>query len=125
MTGLAYVCLGGALGSGCRYLITQLAVRHLGGGFPYGTLAVNLIGCFAIALILELAATVAVSTHLRLFLTTGVLGGPTTYSSFNYEASRMIHERASASAVAYLGATLLGCFVAGVLGLLAARRLVG
>jgi CrcB protein len=79
-----------------------------------------------IALISELAiSTTLLSPTMRLTLTTGFLGGLTTYSSFNYETTSLLRERAWALGLANLAATLFGCFVAGLLGLVAARKLVG
>jgi CrcB protein len=109
MTRLLLVCLGGALGSGARYLIALTV--------PQATLAVNLAGSFAIALVM---ATLAPS-DLRLFLVTGILGGFTTYSAFNEETFTMLRNGAWLAAAAYVLATVLGCLVAGLLGYAAAR----
>ncbi len=81
----------------------------LGTGFPYGTLIVNVVGCFFIALVSQLAlSTTLVSPTLRLTLTTGFMGGLTTYSSFNYETTSLMRERAWAVGLTNLGATLVG-----------------
>jgi CrcB protein len=126
MTRFLWICLAGAAGTGLRYLVGLWAGRALGTGFPYGTLLVNLAGCFLIAAITHVAlATTLVSPTLRLTLTTGFMGGLTTYSSFNLETTRLLQERAWSTAAINLGATLGGCFVAGLLGLAVARRLVG
>jgi fluoride exporter len=126
MERLVWVCLGGALGTGARYLLGMWAGRALGTTFPYGTLLVNVSGCFLIALVMQIGlSTTLIPPTLRLALTTGVMGGLTTYSSFNYETSKLIEERAFAEAAANVGGTLLGCFAAGLLGVLLARRLVG
>ena len=63
--------------------------------------------------------------NLRLGLTTGFLGGLTTYSAFNYETSRLLDQSAYRLVLVNVGATLVGCFVLGLLGLALARRLVG
>jgi fluoride exporter len=120
------VCLGGAVGSGLRYLVAVWAGQRLGTTFPYGTLFVNLAGCFAITLIMHVALnTAGFSPNLRLLLTTGVMGGLTTYSTFNYETTKLLQDGATRTALLNLGATVIGCFVAGLLGLIVARRLVG
>jgi len=120
------VCLGGAAGSGLRYLVALWAGQRLGTTFPYGTLFVNLAGCFAITLIMHVALnTAGFSPNLRLLLTTGVMGGLTTYSTFNYETAKLLQDGATRTALLNLGATVIGCFVAGLLGLIVARRLVG
>jgi CrcB protein len=73
---------------------------------------------------------VALNTHvitdtMRLTLVTGVMGGFTTYSSFNYETLQLFVDRSFGRAASYVGGTLFGCWVAGSLGLLVGRRLVG
>jgi CrcB protein len=120
------VCLGGAVGTGVRYLVALWAARRLGAGFPYATLIVNLAGCFLMSLLMHVAlATASFPLTLRLALSTGFLGGLTTYSSFNYETSRLVVDGATRTAIANLGVTLVGCFAAGLLGLALARRLIG
>ena len=125
MTRLVLVCVGGALGSGARYLVSTWATRALGADFPRGTLIVNVSGSFLLALLMGFAGPrEAISPEVRLFLGAGVLGGFTTYSSFNYETLALL-ERGTAHAVANVALTLLGCLGAGVLGLVAARALAG
>jgi CrcB protein len=121
-----WICLAGAAGTGARYLINLWAGERLGTAFPFGTLIVNLSGCFLISFLMYLALNVSsFSPTLRMALTTGFLGGLTTYSSFNYETTRLLHDGAPRAALLNLGATLGGCFVAGLLGLAVARRLLG
>ena len=87
---LALVALGGALGSVLRYLVTMAAVTWMGPTFPWGTLAVNLVGSFLIGLVQSLAVeSLVISEEARLFLATGVMGGLTTYSAFSYETVRL------------------------------------
>jgi CrcB protein len=126
MTRLLLIAFAGALGTVTRYLVGLWAGRAIGAGFPYGTLIVNIVGCFLIALISELAlTTTAISPTLRLTLTTGFMGGLTTYSSFNYETTNLLRERALAEGFLNVGLTLFACFTAGLLGLALARRLAG
>jgi CrcB protein len=118
------ICLGGALGTGARYLVATWAAGTFGAAFPAGTLLVYASGSFLIALVMELAAlTGGVPEDLRLFLTTGMMGGLTTYSSFNYETLRLAQSGAVAVALLNLGATVLVCAASGVLGFYAARGL--
>jgi fluoride exporter len=119
------ICLAGAAGTGSRYLIAVWAAQRLGSAFPYGTLIVNLAGCFAIAAIMHAALTLGWSPNLRAAITIGFLGGLTTYSSFNYETSRLIEEGAFATAAVNATATILGAFAAGWLGMLCAKQLLG
>ncbi len=118
------VCGAGAVGCGSRYLVSLWAAKRIGAAFPYGTLIVNIVGSFAIAVILELSTRLAnFPPNLRLALTTGFLGGLTTYSSFNYETTALVTNGSTARAFLNIGVTLIGCLVAGYLGLLLARRL--
>jgi CrcB protein len=114
------VCVAGAIGTGARYLIATWSAEKFGPGFPYGTLFVNVLGCFLIALIMQTAVTNDWSPGLRVTLTAGFLGGFTTYSAFNFEALALM-QSAPGLAGGYLLLTLVGGFVAGWLGLLVAR----
>ena len=117
------VCGAGAAGCGVRYLISLWAGQRIGNAFPWGTLIVNIVGSFAIAFVLELSIRVAsFSPNLRLALTTGFLGGLTTYSSFNYETTALVSSGQAVRGLLNIGATLIGCLVAGYLGLVLARR---
>jgi CrcB protein len=120
------ICLGGAIGTGARYGVSVWARDALGGSFPYGTIAVNVVGSFLLGAIMYLGlSTELISPTTRLVLGTGVMGGFTTYSSFNYETLQFLQGRAFGLALVNLSATLLGCFAAGWLGIAAARRLAG
>jgi CrcB protein len=121
-----WICLAGALGTGARYLVGLWAAQRLGIVFPYGTLIVNVVGCFLIALVMQTALNVATfPPNLRLALTTGFMGGLTTYSSFNYETTKLLQDGSRGVALLNFGITVVACFAAGLLGLLLARRLVG
>lgn len=120
------VCGAGALGCGARYLVSIWVQERFGGKFPYGTLLVNLLGAFLIALVLELSIRIAdFPPNLRLALTTGFLGGLTTYSSFNYETTQLALTGSTGRALVNVGVTVVGCLAAGLLGLALARRLAG
>jgi CrcB protein len=124
MERLLWICLGGALGTGARYLVGQWAGARFGGALPWGTLAVNVTGCFLMGLVAHAAFTTAsLSPTLRLALTTGFLGGLTTYSAFNHETMQLLQGGAPRPALTYLASTVLGCLAAGLAGLLVARRL--
>jgi CrcB protein len=126
MTRVLLIGLAGALGTLARYGVGLWARDALGTTFPFGTLIVNVVGCFLIALVSQVAlSTTLISPALRLTLTTGFIGGLTTYSNFNHETTNLLRERAWASGLANLAVTLVTCFVAGILGLLVARRLTG
>jgi len=126
MSRVLLVAVGGALGSVARYGVGVAAPRVLGSAFPWGTLLVNVVGSFLIALVMHLAvATAAISPSARLFLTTGVMGGFTTYSSFNYETLNLVGERLWGVAALNIAVTVVGCLVAGVLGQTAGRAMAG
>ncbi|MDR2549505.1 MAG: fluoride efflux transporter CrcB [Desulfobulbus sp.] len=88
MTGYTWliVMAGGSLGAASRYGVGLLTARLWGTSFPYGTLVVNLAGCFVIGLLFGLADRSRLLTpEVRLFLITGYLGALTTFSSFSLE----------------------------------------
>jgi CrcB protein len=121
-----WVCLGGAVGSGARYLVHAGMVRAFGPDFPWGTFTVNLVGSFVMSWIMWMALhTQTMSPTVRLALTAGVLGGFTTYSSFNYETLHLASSGRWASALLNVGLTLVGCAAAGIAGWSAAARLLG
>ena len=120
-----WICLGGAAGTGTRYLIALWAAQRFGSSFPYGTLIVNLFGCFSIAAVMHTALTLSWSPTMRSAVSIGFIGGLTTYSSFNYETSRLLEEGAHGAAAANAIATIVGSFAAGWLGLVLARQVLG
>lgn len=112
-----WICAGGALGTGVRYLLSGWILRVAGTGFAWGTLAVNAVGSFLLGAIMVVATeTDLVPATLRLALTVGVLGGFTTYSTFNYETVEYARQGAYGMAAANVAATVLVCLVAGLLG---------
>lgn len=119
---LLVVCLGGAIGSGARYLASGWATRALPPGLPWGTVIVNVTGSFYIAVVMGLALrTALVGPDLRLFLTTGIAGGYTTYSSFNWETLRLFQAGAYLLGAANVALTVVLCAAGGLLGLAAVR----
>jgi fluoride exporter len=89
------VALGGVIGAVARYLVYVAAGHLLGTGFPYGTLIVNVVGSFAMGVLIETMALVwSTSTEMRLFLATGVLGTFTTFSSFSLDFAVLFERRA-------------------------------
>ncbi len=103
-----YVGLGGFLGATARYGLS-LALGGLSIVIPYGTLLANILGCFAIGVILGFAVqTDAVTPGARLFLATGFCGGFTTMSSFVYELASLARAGDLAIAGLYFSVTLIG-----------------
>ena len=126
MARFLWICLGGAAGTGARYLLSGWLLRAAGPGFPWGTLAVNVLGSFLLGLIMQVSLTTGlIPPTLRLALTTGVMGGFTTYSTFNYETLQYLQQNDWLAACANVAATLLVCLAAGVLGVLGGRLLAG
>lgn len=125
MTRFLLVCAGGAAGTGARYLMQTWAIATFGDRFPWGTLAVNALGSFVIALIMRLSLPLQMNDTLRITLTVGVLGGFTTYSSFNNETMTLAVDGHLPRAAAYLVGTVALCLVAGALGLVVGRLCVG
>lgn len=123
MTAL-WVALGGALGTLMRYGVTVGMARVAGVAWPFGTFTVNVLGSFGLAFLMELAPQRSVAgVDVRLVLGTGMLGGFTTYSSFNLETLRMAQQMGWGRASVYVTATLVVCFVGGLLGYALARWL--
>ena len=119
------VALGGAVGSALRYVVALLAVAWLGPAFPWGTLAVNLAGSFAIGLVQQLAVeSLVLSESTRLLISTGVLGGLTTYSSFSYESVRLMETGAWVPAWINVLVTTVACLTLCFLGLATGRILL-
>ena len=113
---LLLVCVGGALGTGARFLLGGWAARTFGPAFPFGTLIINSLGSFLIMLIMGLSLEKGlIPADARLFLTTGMMGGFTTYSTFNYETIRLFADGSTGFALLYLGGTVFGCLAAGLL----------
>ena|SRR5438045_3134364 len=126
VTRFLLVCAGGAAGTAARYLTALWAGAAFGPAFPFGTLIVNVLGSFLIALIMQIGvATEWMSADVRIMLTTGVMGGFTTYSTFNYETTSYFREGAWLIGFANMAATLIGCLAAGLAGLALARTIVG
>ncbi len=116
------VCIGGALGSGARYLVASWAVATWPLGYPVGTTIVNVVGSWFLAAVMDLSFRFdVIGPELRFFLATGVAGGFTTYSTFNWETMRLLEDRAYGLAASYVVGTLLACGVAGLLGVVTSR----
>lgn len=118
---LLWICLAGALGTGARYLLGSWANQRFGDAFPYGTLLVNVAGCFLLGAVLETALSAGFPATLRLALTTGFLGGFTTYSAFAYETVSLARHGSRNTALANLVVTSVGCLVAVLMGIALAR----
>jgi len=118
--------VAGGLGTLLRYGAGLAAARWLGIALPFGTLLVNVLGSFALGLVAEaLPKATLVGTDARLVLGVGLLGGFTTYSSFNLETLRLAQRGELGLAAGYAAATFVICLVAGLAGLTLGRALAG
>ena len=108
------VFLGAGIGGAIRHGVNVAAVRWLGYGFPFGTLIVNVLGSFLLGLFAGyFAFRPGIGQHMRLFLTTGLLGGFTTFSAFSLDVALLIERHSYALAAGYV----LGSVFAGLIAL--------
>jgi CrcB protein len=123
--GFLIVFLGGGLGAALRHGVNISAARLLGTGFPYGTLFINVLGSLAMGLIAEYFALKGhLPQHWRLFLTTGILGGFTTFSAFSLESALLYERGQVAGAAIYVIASLVLAIGGLFAGLAIVRALV-
>ena len=120
------ICLGGAVGTGARYLVSGWTLAAFRSSFPSWTLTGNVIGSFLIGILMHFGLTTELlSPTARIVLTTGVMGGFTTYSSFNYEALHYFQDGEILRGATNLFVMVCSCLVAGLVGLALAKRIVG
>ena len=108
------VMAGGAIGAAARYL--TVAAFGLRGGWPFGTLAVNLVGGFLMGLLAASVLKGAASEAVRLFVGVGILGGFTTFSAFSLESFHMIERGQWGLAALYAAASVVGSIAALAVG---------
>jgi len=125
MTRFLLICLGGAAGTGARYLVSLAATKLWGTALPVGTLFVNLLGSFLLGFIMSAEIGPSLSPDAKLALTVGLLGGFTTYSTFNYDTTTFFRSGAWVYGFLYLTITVAGCLASGLAGLAAARIMSG
>lgn len=124
MTGpLLQVALGGALGASLRYLTGVATLRLMGPGFPWGTLTVNVLGSFAMGVLVVTLAHLGGNRFAPLLMT-GLLGGFTTFSAFSLDAVTLYERGEVAMAGGYVAASVVLSLAALFAGLLVARSLV-
>lgn len=102
------IAIGGSLGSVARFWLASSVHRHLRVALPYGTLAVNVLGCFLLGAIVGLIEHREMfSPSQRAFLTVGVLGGFTTFSTFGFETFALLREQHYLAAFGNVAANVL------------------
>ena len=121
------VFLGAGIGGALRHGTNMAAARLIGSGFPWGTLAVNILGSFVMGVLagyLAFKAGTEWTQHARLFLATGVLGGFTTFSAFSLDVALMMERQQLVAAGTYVAASVLGSVGALFLGLWLTRTTI-
>ena len=122
MPNFLLVMLGGAVGSGLRYEVGRLTLRHFGPGFPWGTFAVNLIGGLAMGLLVGALTGVGMTSRPAwLLLGVGVLGGFTTFSSFSFDLFVLFERDQFWLAIAYTFGSVFGALLLFAIGWSVAR----
>lgn len=112
------VFVGAGIGGALRHGVNVGAARAFGYGFPFGTLIVNVAGSFAMGVLAGyFAYRPGVAQHLRLFLTTGVLGGFTTFSAFSLDAALLVERHAFGLALGYMAGSVAASLSAMFFGL--------
>lgn len=126
MNSFLLVFLGAGIGGSFRHAVNLGCARYCGLEFPWGTLIINVLGSLVMGLLsgwLAFRAGEGWSQHVRLFLTTGILGGFTTFSAFSLDAVLLWERGAAVSAVLYVSASVLVAILALMLGLMLVRSL--
>jgi CrcB protein len=122
MLHIILVAIGGAIGAGTRHLVNLGALRLVGPNFPWGTMAVNVVGSFVMGLFIALLGRrFGGSNELRMFVATGILGGFTTFSSFSLDFATLWERGTPLPAFGYAFASVIGAIFALFLGLWLAR----
>mgnify|MGYP000046867552 FL=1 len=116
---------GGALGAVLRFYIATSVGRSSVVGFPLGIFSVNVLGCALMGVVYVLIERLDLPEEFRFFLTVGLLGAFTTFSTFSLEVYELLVEGRSTVALAYMAATLFGCVLALAAGVTAARWVLG
>lgn len=114
---LAYIALGGAIGAMARYGASGWVHAHAPATFPWGTLAVNVLGSLLLGLAVRSLQISAVSVQVRGFVTIGLLGAFTTFSTFSFEAVALLQDGEWMRAGLYVGASVLLGLLALIVGL--------
>lgn len=120
-----YIAVGGAVGSVARYALSAAVQQRAAGVFPWGTLLINVTGSLLIGFATQyFSESATLSSETRALLTTGLLGGYTTFSAFSYETVRLVEDGNYRAAALYVGASVLLSIVVATIGIAAARELL-
>lgn len=121
----AYIAVGGALGAVARYALGGWIYGVTGADFPWGTLGINLLGSLLLGFLYVVLEGSPAAPQWRAFLGIGFCGGFTTFSTFSYEAARLLQDGQTGRAGAYVLASALGCVVAAIAGFRLAGAFLG
>lgn len=117
------VFAGGGLGAIARYWLSGAVYKFASTQFPYGTMAVNMFGCLLIGFLMSLFADrFLINPGLRLFLTIGILGGFTTFSTFSYETMELFRTGNIAGGIGNVVITTVGCLAATWVGAILGKQ---
>ena len=117
------IALFGAAGTLARYGLQGVVQIRMGGTFPYGTLLINLTGCFLLGLIGQFTLNrMVISADWRIAIAVGFFGGYTTFSSFGWETAKMLEEGEWLRASTYVGASVIASLLLSVAGIRLANR---
>jgi CrcB protein len=119
------IAVGGAVGSLLRYLVGGAVQRTSAGGFPIGTMFVNVSGCFLIGILLRQFMNMQLSPELRALLIVGFCGGFTTFSTFSAETVGLIEGGEYGRATSYVILSVVLCLSATLLGMTVMRLMAG
>jgi len=114
---VALVGIGSFIGGTLRYLIAQMVQSKFLSAFPFGTLTVNIIGCFVIGLVFGMSEKLNLSPEWRLFLATGICGGFTTFSAFSLETMQLLRDGQIFYGLLYVATSILVGLLAVYLGM--------
>jgi fluoride exporter len=104
------VFLGGGIGSALRYWLSGVIPKFAGTAFPFGIFTINILGCFLIGFFMSaLEERFLITPALRIFLTVGILGGFTTFSTFSYESISLLRDAEIFKAALYIVGSVLLC----------------
>lgn len=119
------IALGGAFGAVARHFVELWSGMVLGDGFPWGTLTVNVVGCFAMGVLVELMALAwSPSVEMRAFLTVGILGALTTFSTFSLDIAVLHGRGETLLAASYVLVSVVASIVAIFVGLAIMRAIL-
>ncbi len=121
---MMFIALGGAFGALMRYIVSGLVQQLTGFGFPWGTLTVNMIGCFALGFVWNLIHNQMLPEHINVLISVGFLGALTTFSTFGLETFHLFYENKGLLALGNIAVSVVFGLLLVYLGILTCRMIV-